>query len=316
MNFYSKLLLVAGTASLSAMVSATPLNEYNLVLFGDLNTSSNVKVYGKALIGGDLKSSGEFGSHLGDASFNATNNVEVLGSVTSPNLTIQNGYLGYGETQSIGNLNCNESGLPQNSCVRALGDVGAVADKLDNFYDALSAESDFYRDFDLVGDVLGTTLSYGGLAADLVVFNIAGSALFANNANWQLNFGNAANVVINVSGSTLSNPGSVNLSGNGFTASTYSNILWNFYDTTSLNLGNGWKGNVLALDADVKIMNDIDGSLAAKSYTGSGQIHHYYWDYTPPETPELQTSVPETSMLTLLLTGLGLLGLVRLRRRQ
>lgn len=311
MNFYSKLLMVAGAVSLSSMASATPLSDYNLILFGDLNTSSNVKVYGKALIGGDLKSSGEFGSHLTDSSFNATNNVEVLGSVTSPNLTIQNGYLGYGETKTIGNLNCNESGLPQYSCVRALGDIGAVTAKLDSFYDQLSDESDFYRDFTQVGTVSGTTLSYSGFATDLVVFNIAGSALFANNANWQLNFGNAANVVINVSGTNLSNPGSVNLSGNGFTSSTYSNILWNFHDATSLNLGNGWKGNVLAVDADVKIMNDIDGSLAAKSYTGAGQIHHYYWDYTPPAK-----EVPESSSLALLFSGLGLLALTRLRRRK
>lgn len=310
MNFYSKLLAVAGLASMPMMALATPLSDYNLILFGDLNTTSNVKVYGKALIGGDLNSSGEFGSHLTDASFNATNNVEVLGSVTSPNLTIQNGYLGYGETKSIGNLNCNEAGLPQYSCVRALDDVGAVTDKLDDFYGELSAESDFYRDFTQVGDVAGTTMSYGGFATDLVVFNIAGSALFANNANWQLNFGNAAKVVINVSGSNLSNPGSVNLSGNGFTSSTYSNILWNFYDATSLNLGNGWKGNVMAIDADVRIMNDIDGSLAAKSYTGAGQIHHYYWDYTPPTT-----KVPEPAIMILMLAGLGLIGLGRLRRR-
>jgi choice-of-anchor A domain-containing protein len=308
MNFYSRLLAIAGVAAMPMMALATPMSDYNLMLFGDLNTTSNVKVYGKALIGGNLNSSGEFGSHLTDASFNATNNVEVIGNVSSPNLTIQNGYLGYGGSKSIGNLNCNEAGLAQNACVRALDDTGAVAAQLADFYDVLDAESAYYRDFTLTGDIAGTTLSYSGFAADLVAFNIAGSDLFAMNSNWQLNFGNAAKVVINVSGTNLSNPGSVNLSGSGFASSTYSNILWNFYDATSLNLGNGWKGNVMAIDADVRIMNDIDGSLAAKSYTGAGQIHHYYWDYTPPET-----AVPEPSSLILLMLGLGLVGVSYLR---
>lgn len=307
MRFYSKMIGIASLASLPMLATAGPLSDYNLILFGDLNTSSNVKVYGQAVIGGDLKSSGEFGSHLVSPAFNATNNVEVVGNVQSPNLTIQNGYLGYGGTSSIGNLNCNESGLPQYSCVRELDSAAAVANKLDGFYSDLSAESDFYRGFSLTGDVNGTNLSYSGLATSLVVFNIAGEDLFANNASWQLDFGNAANVVINVSGTDLMNPGSVNLSGSGF--GNYSNILWNFYDATNLNLGNGWRGNVLAVDADVSIMNDIDGSLAAKSYTGSGQIHHYFWDYTPPET-----QVPEPSILILLMAGLGMLSLGRLRR--
>lgn len=310
MKRISKLLGITGLAIWAGAANAGPLSDYNLILFGDLSTSSNVKVYGKALIGGDLKSSGEFGSHLTDASFNATNNVEVIGSVTSPNLTIQNGYLGYGNTKTIGNLNCNESGMAQNACVRQLDDVAEVASRLDSFYDVLSAESEFYRNYDVTGTITGNTFSYTGLATDLVVFNIAGSDLFSNNANWQLDFGNAANVVINVSGTNLSNPGSVNLSGSGFTSSTYSNILWNFYEATSLNLANGWKGNVLALDADVKIANDIDGSLAAKSYDGRGQIHHYYWDYTPPSK-----QVPETGALGLLLIGLGLLSLNRIRRK-
>jgi len=311
MKFCSKLIMASCVAVLSAAASAGPLNEFNLVLFGDLKATSNVHVYGKALITGDLNSSGEFGSRLNDVAFNATNNVEVLGSVSSSNLTIQNGYLAYGDSAIVGSLNCNEGGIAQGACVRAISNLAEVTGRAASIYNTLSAESAYYASLAATGavDLSTNTFKYTGVATDLAVFDIAGADLFSANANWKLDFGSALNVVLNVSGEFLSNPGSVNLT-NGFSTSTYSNILWNFTDATSLNLGNGWKGSVLALDADIKINNDIDGSVAAKSYTGNGQIHHFYWDYTPPETP-----VSEPPMSLLLLAGLGMIGLGRLRRR-
>lgn len=309
MNFCSKLLMVSGIAALSAAASAGPLSEYNLMLFGDLNATSNVHVYGKALITGDLNSSGEFGSRLNDVSFNATNNVEVLGSVDAPNLTIQNGYLAYGDTATVGSLNCNEGGMAQGACVRAIDNLSEATGRAVSIYNALSAESAYYDSLASTGmvDLSSHSFTYTGAATDLAVFDIAGADLFSANSNWSLDFGAALKVVLNVTGDVLSNPGSVNFNG-GF--SNFSNILWNFTEATSLNLANGWKGSVLALNADVQIQNDIDGSLAAQSYTGRGQIHHYYWDYTPPEV-----DVSEPAMPLLLLVGLGMLGVGRLRRR-
>ena len=65
MRFGSKLLTLAAAASLSAMASATPLNDYNLILFGDLNPSGSVHVHGTSFIGGDLNgSSPEFVNQL------------------------------------------------------------------------------------------------------------------------------------------------------------------------------------------------------------------------------------------------------------
>jgi choice-of-anchor A domain-containing protein len=122
-------------------------------------------------------------------------------------------------------------------------------------------------------------------------------------------------VVINVSGSSITNAGGVNMN-NGFSALANgsnigaSNILWNFYEATSINFGSmRVNGSVLAPFADITMQIDFDGAVAARSYTGAGQVHNFLFNWTPPTV-----SVPEPSILLLLMVGLGLIGLVRLRR--
>ena len=308
MNFYSKLLVVAGAASLSAMAAATPLTDYNLILFGDLNPSGSVHVHGTSFIGGNLNgSSPEFANQL-DKSL-TIDTVEVAGDLNATGWTkINAGQLAYGGNNNLSGVNCNGNPYGGNaSCVHQVAGLDAKTAAL---YNELQAESAFYLGLGATGDVdLNLDLfSYSGLATDLAVFNIAGADLFAQNSNWKLDFGNAEKVVINVSGAVLGNPGSVNLSGSGF--ASYSNILWNFYEATSINFGNNWKGSVLAINAAVNTQNDFDGSLAANTYIGSGQIHNYRWDYTPPAV-----EVSEPSILILLMAGLGLIGLTSLRRR-
>lgn len=309
MNFYSKLLAVAGAVLLSSMAAATPLSDYNLILFGDLNPSGSLHVHGNSFIGGDLNgSSPEFANHLNKSL--TIDTVEVAGDLNATGWTKVNaGQLAYGGSNNLGGVNCN--GNPYGGTSACVHQVAGLDAKAVALYDELNAESAYYQGLAATGsiDFDQDMFAYNGLATDLAVFNIAGADLFAQNSNWKLSFGAADKVVINVSGNVLGNPGSVNLTNQGF--GNFTNILWNFYEATSINFGNNWKGSVLAIDAAVNTQNDFDGALAANTYVGSGQIHNYRWDYTPPET-----EVPETSSLMLLLTGLGLLGLGRLRRRR
>jgi choice-of-anchor A domain-containing protein len=308
MRFYSKFLAVAGAMGLSAATSATPLNDYNLILFGDLNPIYSVHVHGNSFIGGDLKgSSPEFANHL-DKSL-TIDTVEVAGDLLASGWTKVNaGQLAYGGSNNLGGVNCN--GNPYGGSASCLHQVTGLDEKAAELYSTLQAESAYYQNLTPTGtvDLVNDIFTYTGFATDLAVFNISGADLFSQNSNWKLDFGSAQKVVINVSGTVMGNPGSVNLTGSGF--SDYSNILWNFYEATDINFGNNWKGSVLAIDAVVDTRNDFDGSLAAKSYVGSGQIHNVRWDFTPPPV-----EVAEPSVLMLLMMGLGLIGLGRLRRR-
>lgn len=309
MRFYSNFLAAAGVLTLSVAATATPLSDYNLILFGDLNASGSVHVHGSSFIGGDLKgSSPEFANHLNKSL--TTDTVEVAGDLLATGWTNVNaGQLAYGGTNSLSGVKC--TGTPYGGSASCVHQVTGLDDKAADLYSTLQAESAYYQNLTATGTVnlVNDVFSYNGLATDLAVFNIAGADLFSQNSNWKLDFGSAQKVVINVSGAVMSNPDSVNLTGFGF--GNYSNILWNFYEATNINFGNNWKGSVLAINATVDTRNDFDGSLAAKSYVGSGQVHNVHWDYTPPPVEVL-----EPSMLTLLLMGLGLIGLGHLRRRR
>lgn len=313
MRFYSKLLAAASLTSLSSMALATPLNDYNLILFGNLNPSGDVHVDGSAFVGGSINANGIFGASLGDPAFNASNNLEVVGNVNTGNLHIQNGYLAYGGTLSNQNkVICNESGLAQHNCVRQL-DQAVLADKRDDLYTTLSAESSYYQSLaptlgaSITGDNNNKTLSYTGLATELVVFNVAGADLFGT-GGWNVNLGLAERFVINVSGVNLGANAATNLNVN---YSYADNILWNFYEAETINFQRNWVGSVLALDSVINTTNNFNGAVAAQSYVGRGEFHKFQWDYTPPTK-----DVPESGSLMLLLTGLGLMGLTRLRRRR
>lgn len=302
---------------LTGAVSASPLSDYNLIILGDVDTNS-IKVYDRAFIGGDLKGSNwsEFGSRMDKSS--RDNSVEVAGKITVGGVHVQAGYLAAGTAYDNQRVNCNGNGLNQNKACNTTDNT--LAGKTQALAKELYADSKFFSSLPANGDLFtkdhnNKRFSYTG-SDEVAVFNLDGSQLFAQNSNWSLNAGSASTVIINVGGKSISNNGGVNFN-KGFQALANpnnigaSNILWNFYEATSINFGSSRiNGSVLAPYADVTMWNDFDGALAAKSYSGSGQVHNHLFNWTAAPVSE----VPEPSAMLLMLMGLGLLGLARLRR--
>jgi choice-of-anchor A domain-containing protein len=307
MRYSSKLLAALIVMGGTSLASASPLEDYNMILFGDFNVSGGSgHIHGTAFIGGDLNGQNpEFGADLSKSL--TVNTVEVAGDLNANQVTVQAGYLAYGGTNNLGNVNCNGNGLSGGGCVKTESGLDAKAAAL---YAELTGESAYYAGLSANGSVdqANKKLSYTGGATELAVFNLNGTDLFAQNSNWDLDFGAADKVVINVLGDIVANAGGVNFNG-GFSLLNAENILWNFSEAIEIDLGaSHWFGSILALDAVLDTDNDISGTLVADSYTGNGQMHMYNWDYQPP------VSVPEPNLSLLLMLGLGFLGLGRLRR--
>lgn len=314
----------AGIGSLICLLAsaqpafASPVSDYNLILLGDLNASS-LHVYDRSFIGGDLNTSGwvEFGSRLDKSTSQAS--VEVAGDLNAQGVTVQAGYLNHGGENNLGGLNCNGSGVGGGACLRQ---DPQLADKADALSQQLFQDSANLASLQANGEVVqqaGMSAFQYQLADAVAIFSIAASDLFSQNSNWSLLSGLAETVIINVTGTSVSNQGGVNLN-QGFAAQQNnqnigaSNILWNFFEATEIDLGSmRLNGSLLAPYADVQTWNDIDGSVAANSYSGAGQIHDYLFegDFPPPNFPPGVVSAPP--VFWLLLLGLVLLPLVGAR---
>nr|ACY24831.1 PEP-CTERM putative exosortase interaction domain protein [uncultured organism] len=314
-NVFKKIALL-GCIAASASAMAGPLNDYNLILSNDLNVSGGSgHIEGKAFIGGDVINGSIYAQKLNRSSTDVL--TKVVGNFASNNGThVEAGYLAYqGNFTGPTNIcNSNAPGLSGSGCIKKVTDNSLTAEKA-SILDELKSESDYYKslatsaDFVKSGDNNNSIFTYSGVATDLAVFNITAADL--TGPQWNIDFGLAVNVLINVSGSVF-NAGNTKNGTSGFTNNA-NNVLWNFFDATSLNFGDSWYGSVLALNADIRTGSNLNGAIAAKSYLGNGEIHQGHWSYTPPQPPPIK--VPEPSSLLLSLLGLGLILLGRARRK-
>ena len=85
-------------------------------------------------------------------------------------------------------------------------------------------------------------------------------------------------------------------------------LVWNFINATGLSFGTMFGGTVLAPLANVTNSNQIDGTLIAANFNGTGELHSYAYTGTLPST-----AVPEPPAETMF--GAGLMALATLRKR-
>ena len=155
---------------------------------------------------------------------------------------------------------------------------------------------------------LGTSIVNGTFKANgatgIVVFDITAAQLESDLANNQVTFSGTGvtSFIINVEGN-FTEPSSTNFN------TAQEDALFNFYDATSVTLGN-WKTSVLAPDADLTISNGyISGSVFAASFSGGGELHN-----DNLFNGALPSSAPEPSTWAMMLAGFAGLGFVGFRR--
>lgn len=301
MAVFKPTLLAAALLALTSQANAGLL-DYNLALQNNLTGA--VHVEGMTFVGGNLTATqiSEF-NHGGDTPVGTFDGLEVGGKV-SGQVKILGGETAVYKTKDAsaqiqcvgGSANCATGGVDLSAKKQALSNEMV---NLSSSYKNLGSNANALISGNQV------KLQYTG-SGTTAIFNLSAADLFFQNSSIELALGNASKAIINVAGNlTVTN---TNLTG----AWNYSNTLWNFYDATSVSFNAmAVKGSVLAAGADVFDGGGFDGSLYAKSYTNTTlrEIHGFFW--TPPTT----NTVPEPEMLGLMLGGLGLIGLARLRRR-
>ncbi len=310
--------ICACLASASHAQSLSALRDYSVITKENFSTTSDVE--GRTLVGGNLvaRNSSNFAIKLRDVVSPSDYTLQVEGSVSTGNpLQINAGSMELGGSQNRRVINFNGGGkLVQNS----EADYGSLRDQLDKASETLA-------DVKSNGSISspGTqpaAFRFTSQAENngIAVFSVNAQDLFNNTRVQQIELvlNGASAVLINVAGKSIDWKGG-SLVGEFTKNSVRPNIVWNFFeaDTIKLNSKN-MMGQILAPNALVTAAGIIDGSIYAKSFTTTSEVHLPAYagkidSLLSNGNGNVITSVPETT--TSLLCGLSLL-MVTLQRRR
>lgn len=272
-------------------------SNYNVIALNDLTLASHIE--GRAAVGNNVTISGgngEVAQHL--TAISPTDRALVIGGNilgSGASFKMMNGslYRNTGATIQPGVSFNGGNGTGLQSPGLSAADVTTLKNTYQgasNYYKNTAANN--------VASNLGTNNpNFNAAAANAkgqAIFLVSGTALNASQGGLNLTMGtNVHDVVINVSGTSinLNNSLSFNL------ASTRTNILWNFYEATSITLNANFAGTILAPYATVTVGSiSIDSKVIAYNVVGSGagEIHNIAYN-----GPALE-SVPEPGVLSLI----------------
>jgi choice-of-anchor A domain-containing protein len=321
-SFISKAILVVTLASGASIGLSVPAfaemagvaSDYNVFLFGDWNQKGGDS-QGKVAVGGNANLQNVGIADRLNNSNGSEDHLVVDGNLTMNGGQVFGGNAVVGGTASGVNFNCS-------SC-------SVVNDNAIDF----TAAKDYYTDLSNNLANLETTgtsnlASWGGLTLtgnnqDINVFEMSFNGVGQINLNAP---SDSELIVINVTDEIVSLPssspgwfGSMFYNNNGSDANLWSNVIWNFANATEIDIQNiGWKGSILAPNANLKLKNgNIEGQVIAQSAElnyWSGEFHNYEFQGKLPEIEESNIAtnpqeVPEPSILLGLFSVGGILKL-------
>lgn len=271
---------------LSASAQASVVNNWNLVVTGNW-TNNSQDVEGNAFCGGNLTGgSPTIGSHLLPVVWTGLNVLAVAGNTSVSNINLQAGNFAHGGSVS-GNVNHNGGGNTHAD--------GTLAAQALAYASELSVLSSNLRG--LAADSVaqypsgqpGAVRYNAAAGADgIAVFSVSAANVFNNNLIQQieLNVNDASQIVINVAGTTV-NFNNGNMVGAWGTAFARSNVIWNFFEATTLTFDRNFNGAVLAPHAHLTNSTAIDGSVFVASFTQNGEVHTPFYAGTVPAPASL-----------------------------
>jgi choice-of-anchor A domain-containing protein len=309
------LVLIAGIYSqFSAAGPIETLSEYNLVVLNNLYTTSEVE--GKTLVGGDLSGTSNYGTRITQNAIVPETTLIVGGNIAAGTTINANG-----QTVVVGGTNngtVNSKALLTNTTTL---DFDLVKSEFTNFSGYLSELA--------VNSTLSSPTTQPGAASfqigsdvnnGIAVFSIDQADFFGNSKiqQYDVSSTSASTVVINVSGTTINGVNALNPVGSFNNSSFYSNVIWNFYEATSITLNTLFQGSLIAPFADLTSSTPIQGSVIVNNYYQNGEVHLPSFNGTIDYDASTVITTPVASVpapSSLIIFASALFGLMMWRRK-
>lgn len=311
------------------------MTQYNLITFGDFKAGHDVE--GRAFVGGDVTGSsatfynnpGSFGVNPGPSNPGLT----VVGDVKGDTKNLNNGAgaLIGGSVDNQFNLN----GVQTVNVGGTLNQVNLNGSTVNQNVPGLAAslaatEASYYATLNNLSQELSAltkTVDYALVGSNEIHFELGApsgsepavyfleSTDVLNGRNITFDIGAYDFVVVNVKGSAPVLPSGTNWNGGDDASTLGANVIWNFYEATSVDLGSkSWYGSILAPEAQLKNNNFVSGSVVAASMIQNGEIRMNGLS-APGLTALSNTAVPEPATWAMMILGFGAIGSVLRRRR-
>ncbi|XVJ59772.1 MAG: choice-of-anchor A family protein [Tepidisphaera sp.] len=292
--------MAVGGIAVSA-AQAGVINSWNLIVLNNWNNNSQ-DVEGNAFCGGNFTGgSPTIAKNLSAGAWLNRDSLAVVGTTTVSNINLQAGNFAHGGAVS-GNVNRNGGGV-----IRQDNTLGALRTTMASEMVTLSSSlrslaADSVATFP--GGQPGAVRYTANAGLDgIAVFSVNAGNVFNNSLIQQieLDINGASQIVINVAGTTV-NFNNGNMVGSWTSTFARTNVIWNFFEATTISLDRNFNGAILAPLAHLTNSTAIDGSVFVSSFNQSGEVHLPFYGGNVP-TPG-----------TFALLGLGALAAGRRRR--